>query len=240
VSCDPERVTAYVDGALADDEVRTRLTEEHLAACATCRGQADAERALRTRLRELRAPEPRAGLEQALRRRGRPALLRSLRWALPVAAALAAVALWVRGAAPLLAWQLAWDHTHCFAKPSLPAQAWSTDPEYVAGWLYERGSEGPRLPEGVGELELVGVRRCPLLDRRVGHVYYTGGEQQLSVYTVPRPVRLVPAGGLRTRARGQTIRLLQVGGHWVGVVGEDDEAVDVFAQALVTTVAMAR
>ena len=237
MNCDPERITAFVDGALDDDEVRARLAAEHLSACAACREQADAERALRERLRALHAPEPRAGLEDSLRRGGRPALARRLRWALPLAAGLAALGLWVRGAAPLLAFELAWDHAHCFGKPTLPAQAWSSDPDHVAAWLEEQGSEAPRLPEGAGGLELVGVRRCPLLDRRVGHVYYAAADQHLSLYAVSGPVHLLRGEGLRIRIQGKAVRLLQVGGHWVGLVSEDEETVDAFTRALLTTVA---
>jgi hypothetical protein len=235
--CDPERITAFVDGALDDDPVRERLTVEHLAGCAVCREQAEAERALKQRLRSLRAPEPRAGLEDSARRGGRPQRARRLRWALPLAAGLAAGALWARGAAPLLAFELAWDHAHCFGMPTLPAQAWSSDPDHVAAWLEAHGTEAPRLPEGAGGLELVGVRRCPLLDRRVGHVYYAAADQHLSLYAVSGPVRLRRGEGLRLHTQGKAVRLLQVGGHWVGLVSEDEEMVDAFARALLTTVA---
>jgi anti-sigma factor RsiW len=238
MSCDPERVTAFVDGGL--DPVRARLTEEHLAGCPACREQAEAERALHARLRGLAAPEPRAGLEEWVRRRGRPPLARRLRWALPLAAGLAALLLWARGSGPLLAFELAWDHGHCFGKRLLPAQAWSSDPDHVIAWLQDHGAEAPRLPEGAGGLELVGVRRCPLLDRRVGHVYYSGGEQRLSLYAVSGPVHLPRGQSLRTRSQGRSVRLLQVGGRWVGLVSEDEEAVDAFARALTTTVADAR
>jgi anti-sigma factor RsiW len=237
VSCDPERITAFVDGAL--DPVRARLTEEHLAACADCRAQAEAERALKARLRSLSAPEPRAAAEQTLRRRLRPAWKRRLRWAVPLAAGLAAMVVWVRGAAPFVAWELARDHDHCFGMEALPAQLWSGDPDRVGSWLEEHGRPLPPVPEEAHGLELVGVRRCPLLDRRVGHVYYASAERSggrnLSLFVVPGRVRL--QDGLRTRSGGKTVRLLRTGDALVGLVSEDEEAVEAFARALSTRMA---
>jgi anti-sigma factor RsiW len=234
MSCDPERITAFVDGAL--DEVRARLTEDHLAGCPACREQAEAERALRQTLRALPLPEPRAGLEALVRRHGRASWGRRLRWALPLAAGLAAIVLWVRAAAPFVAWELARDHDHCFGKQTLPAQVWSSDPDRVAAWLGEHDTAAPLLPERAHGLELVGVRRCPLLDRRVGHVYYASRDSRLSLYVVPGSVRLEE--GLRTQSRGKTVRLLRVAGTVVGLVSEDGEAVDAFAGALSTTMAL--
>lgn len=235
MSCDPERITAYVDGAL--DDVRMRGTEEHLLGCPACREQAEAERALGQRLRELAAPEPGAHLPAAIRRRLRPSRGRRLRWALPLAAGLAVALLWLHGSAPFVAWELARDHAHCFAKDQLPAQVWSGDADRVAAWLEEHGSPPPRVLESTHGLELVGARRCPLLDRRVGHVYYAGGENRLSLFVVPGWVRVSDADGLRTRTAGRTVRLLRLGGQVVGVVSEDAETADAFARALTTTVA---
>jgi anti-sigma factor RsiW len=238
VSCDPERITAYVDGAL--DDVRMRGTEEHLAGCPACREQAEAERALRQRLRQLATPEPGAHLPAAIRRRLRPARGRALRWALPLAAGLGAALLWLHGAAPFVAWELARDHGHCFGQARLPAQVWSGDAERVAAWLEEHGAPTPRVLESAHGLELVGARRCPLLDRRVGHVYYASEEHQLSLFVVPGWVRVDDANGLRTQTGGRTVRLLRLGGQVVGVVSEDAETADAFARSLTTTLADSR
>lgn len=60
----PERVTAYLDGALDG----TGRAEAHLAeACPACRGQVAVERSLRRRLRSLPEPPLPHGLERRLR-----------------------------------------------------------------------------------------------------------------------------------------------------------------------------
>lgn len=68
MSCNPEQVTGFVDGAL--DAPAAEAVQGHLSACAVCRGQAAAERSLRARLLELEAPWP----GEALRGRIRAAL----------------------------------------------------------------------------------------------------------------------------------------------------------------------
>ena len=234
MTCEPEKVTGYVDGVLEPEE-RSRV-EQHLRECATCREQADAERDLRRRLALLRAPEPSETLEARLRRRLKPRR-RVWRWALPLAASLATVALWAHGAPVVVAWQLARDHDHCFGFRTLPAKVWTTDPHDMAAWLEEQGRTVPVLPEGAAGLDLVGGRLCPLADRRVGHVYYTGGQHKLSLFVVPGWVRLDRQHTVQ--AGDRTVRLLRVGGSTVGLVSEEREAVERFEQALTTTVALA-
>ena len=112
MSCDGELITGYVDGAL-DDTARADV-ETHLAGCTECRDQLAAESALRSALRALPPPEPRAGLQEDVRQHVRASTPSRLRWLLPVAAALAAMALWARGVPALVAWELARDHAHCF------------------------------------------------------------------------------------------------------------------------------
>lgn len=71
--------SAFVDGALADDE--RVLFEEHLAGCAECRNEVAALRSLKARLAEApRRPLP-AALRAAWARRSRPPLWR--RWIPP-------------------------------------------------------------------------------------------------------------------------------------------------------------
>ncbi len=66
MSCRPERVTAYVDGAL--DGAGRAEVEAHLAeACPACRGQVGVERSLRLRVRSLPEPTPPHGIERRLR-----------------------------------------------------------------------------------------------------------------------------------------------------------------------------
>jgi anti-sigma factor RsiW len=227
-ACDGSRVTAYVDGVLSD-AARAEV-EAHLAACAACREQEAFERGLRERMRALPAPEVPAGLEGRVRRRiRRRPLPAAARW-LPLAAGLALALLWGRGAAPFVAWEVAWDHGHCFGKEHLPAQAWTSDPGEIAEWYGRQGTEIPLIPSSAGGVELVGGRYCPLLDRKVAHLYYAGEKRHLSVYVVPGPARF--GSSFVTRKSGENVRLLRTGGTTVALVSEDAETLDAFHRAL--------
>jgi anti-sigma factor RsiW len=227
-TCDGARVTAYADGVLPE-EARADV-ERHLAECAACRDQEAFERGLRERMRGLPAPEVPPGLEQRLQRRlrQRPTPL-VVRW-LPLAAGLAIVTLWGRGAAPFVAWEVARDHRHCFAGRSLPAEVWSSDPAELADWYRQHGTELPVMPPAAAGVELVGGRFCPLFDRKVAHVYYASEKRHLSLYVVPGPAR---AGSGYTAQRGSaTVRLLRTGGTTLAIVSEDAQTVDAFQRAL--------
>jgi hypothetical protein len=236
VSCNPERVTALVDDAL-EGEARATV-EAHLTGCEACRAQASDERRLRAGLRALPAPEVPFGLEQRvrrrLRRRGRVSGA-VVRFLLPLAAVLL-VALWVRGYAPFVAWELSRDHEHCFGMERLPAEVWGSEPEIVAGWFDERGERLPMLPPSVGRLELVGGRLCWLVDAsRAAHLYYASDERQVSVFKVPHAVRM--KDDFTTRVGGNAVALVRLGRTVVGVVGEDEDEVDLFVSRLRTSVA---
>ncbi|HUG54404.1 MAG TPA: zf-HC2 domain-containing protein [Vicinamibacteria bacterium] len=226
--CDATRITGYVDGVLPD-EVRAEV-ESHLVSCPPCREQEAFERGIRDRMRALPAPEMRFGFEQRLRRRlRRRPVPRAVRW-LPLAAVFVLAVGWGRGAAPFVAWELARDHAHCFAKDRLPAEVWTSDPGEATEWYGRRGTELPLVPHAAGGLELVGGRFCPLLDRRVAHLYYGGEKRQLSVFIVPGPARF--EGTFSARVRGENVRLLHSGGVTVGLVSEDAEAVEALHRAL--------
>lgn len=233
MTCDGERVTGYVDGVL--DATAAVEVEAHIASCAACRSQADFERELRQRLRELPPIEAREGLEARVRGRLRRERLRWGRVVLPLAASLAFLAFWLAGSAPFVAWELAWDHDHCFGKQTLPASVWSSDPDRVAAWFEAKGRHLPPLPESAGGLELVGGRLCPILDRRVVHLYYAGEKGQLSLYVVPGTVRFDPARAMS--ARGKAVRMLRSGGTLVALVSPRQESVSAFERAFATTLA---
>jgi hypothetical protein len=233
VSCDPERVTGFVDGEL--DPQEAAAVAAHLEGCPDCRAQAAAEGELRARLARLPLPAMPEGLEarvvgQAVGAR-RPAPTTTVRWALPLAAALF-VAVWLRGYAPLVAWDLARDHDKCFGRHPVPARVWSAEPDVVADWFEAGGSHLPALPAELGGLKLVGARYCPLLS--VGsapHVYYasaTGG--QVSVFVVPHAVRF--DARFASRPRGDFVRLLRLEGEVVGIVGAHQPDVQAFETSL--------
>jgi anti-sigma factor RsiW len=228
VSCSPELVTGYVDGVL--DAPSREAVEGHLAGCPACREQAGFERALRERLRALPAPEPRPGLAADVRRGLRARPLSTSRVVLATAAGLTLAFLLGRGAAPFVALELAWDHGHCFSKRVLPAQVWSDDPDRLTDWFARQGTELPALPAAAGGLELVGARYCPLLDRKVGHVYYVGRGRHVSLYAIPGSVRF--SGDFLDTTAGRVVRLLRIEGRTVGLVGERPEDVAAFERAL--------
>jgi len=231
LSCDPERVTGFVDGEL--DPQATAAVAAHLETCPACRAQADAERALCARLRSLPGPELPAGLEARVReaKRLRPSVVPGpARWALPLAAALL-VGVWLRGYAPFVAWDLARDHDKCFSRRPLPAKVWSGEPPVVADWFRASGTRLPTLPAQVGELTLVGARYCPLASlASAPHVYYASAASHVSVFVVPQGVRFEDR--LASRARGDHVRLLRLEGRVVGIVGEQEHEVRAFETAL--------
>ena len=231
--CDAVRVTGYVDAALPEAE---RLeVEAHLGSCEPCRAQAAAERALVDAVRGLPHPALPHGLAARVRRRSRkPVALRRRVW-LPSLAALLAVAVLGRNSAPFIAWQVALDHAHCFSQGEVPAEVFTDDPMRLAAWFEVHETELPLVPASAGGLDLVGGRFCRLLDRRVVHVYYGGGEHRLSLFVVPGTVRMDRR--MVTTSRGATVALLRVAGENVALVSSDAPSIDAFRRSLERTIA---
>ena len=233
MSCAPEQVTGYVDDVL-DPAARAEM-EAHLATCAACREQVAFERELKAGLKALPAPELRPGFEVRLQRSLAAERGRRLAWLLPFAAVLALLAVWARGAAPFVVWELARDHAHCFGQARLPAKVWSSDPLEIAAWFEKQGTRIPLVPAGVGDLVLVGARYCPLPDRIAAHLYYAGEERRLSVFVLSGPVRFSDDGN--ARSRGTHVRFLRSAGMTVALVSDKPEDVEAFRSAFRTTVA---
>lgn len=233
MSCDPERITGYVDGAL--DDAERAAVESHLDSCEACRAQVADERTIRAQLKALPAVEPSRSLERQVRRELRATAPSRLRFLLPLAAGLALLAFWARGAAPVAAWALSRDHTHCFGMKRLPAEVFNGDFGRVAKWFEERGTRLPTLPSAVGELELVGGRFCPLLDgSKAAHLYYVSADRHVSVFVMAHGVRL--DGGYGAAARGNAVYLIRLGDAVVGVVSERQAEVAAFRSVLSTAI----
>jgi anti-sigma factor RsiW len=235
VTCNPELVTGFVDDALPADE-RAEL-EAHLAECVPCREQAEFETALRAKLRGLAPLDVPANLARSVHRRLRPVPVG--RWAaavlLPAAAAVVALVLWLRAAPPFVSWQLARDHTNCFSQATLPAEVWSGEPAQIAAWFQDDGVRIPIVPDSAASTSLVGARYCPLADRTVAHLYYSGEDLNLSLFVVPGPVRMGTSH--KGQHMGQTVHLLRVGGTIVGVVSSSEQSVEAVERALTRTIA---
>jgi hypothetical protein len=151
------------------------------------------------------------------------------RWVLPLAAVLVA-GFWARGHTPLVAWELARDHDHCFSLRPLPAKVWSGEPGVVGDWFSRQGTRLPRVPDRVGELALVGARYCPLPDvSSAPHVYYASATRQVSVFLVPHGVRVDDR--FAGESRGRAVRLLRVEGETVGIVAGSEADARAFETA---------
>ena len=227
MSCEPERVTGYVDGAL-DAAERARI-EAHLGACSVCREQVDFEVALRQRLRGLPAPALDPALEGRIRARpGRRGRL--LRWALPIAAGLALLAL-ARGSGPVLAWQLAEDHSNCHAIRMLAAAGGADDRDDGEPPSASEAADLQQLPRSVNGIPLTGASVCALRDGTlVMHVQYVGDGKRVSLFVVHRPVAVWASFG--GHLAGSDVRLLHQHGRVVGLVADSPADVEVFVKAL--------
>jgi anti-sigma factor RsiW len=234
VSNERERVTAYVDGELSEAE-RAEI-EVLLAERPDLREQAEFERALRARLKELPDAEPRPGFEARVRaavrserRRPRARLL------LPLAAVLL-LAIWARGLPGFVAFEVARDHAKCFSQAELPAKMWSDDPQEVAAWFEKQGTTMPLLPVGAAHASLIGARYCPLGDRFAPHVYYGGPRRiRVSIFVLPGPLRF--EGHLDREVRGQSVHFMRSAGVTLAIVSDQREAVDAFAKEFARSVA---
>lgn len=230
MSCDAERITAYVDGVL--EPAARDLVDSHIAECPACREQAEAEGRLRQALGALPDPAPPSDLEARVRARLAKSRPSALRWVLPLAAVVL-IAFWARGNPRFVAWELARDHDHCFSKQQLPAQVWTDQPGDLAAWFEQRGTRVPLVPTDVNGIHLVGARYCELPGLvRVSHLYYASEDREFSLFVVPQGVRFEDQ--YQAETRGHAVRLLRVGGSVVGLVGDDADDVSAFAQAFET------
>lgn len=212
MSCDPERVTGYVDGVLEPPPAEE--VERHIAGCPTCEAQALFERDLRARLRSLPDIDPPSGLEERLRGALGPRR-RPLRWALPLAAGIVLL-LWLgRGAAPLVAWEIVQDHEQCESVRSLDVADESLPP----------------MPRSAAGLDLVAASLCQLRDGSVvAHLQYVGDERRISAFVIRRSVHF--SGSYTTRVGRSAVRLTRSAGAVVGLVAERQEDLEAFERAL--------
>ena len=192
-----EQLAAYVDGEQAADA--RRATDAHLAACPSCRGNADRERTARELIRahrdQLRISAP-AGLQTRCETASRPPVRTRSGIRTWVPLSLAATLLLAIGGVfvfglndrvEALAAGLVLDHSKCFKiapaagkdDAALDEALWSKN----QGWAITV----PRSSDDE-QLTLVDVRRCLTADGWSAHLMYRWREQSLSVYVVPKVV----------------------------------------------------
>ena len=232
LECDPVRVTGWVDGAFAEAEAAAIAS--HVATCARCGAQVDAERAIAGAVRALPSPPLPHGLAARVRQRSRrPVALRRRVW-IPAVAALLAVALWTRSAPQFLAWQVALDHAHCFGMERVPAEVLTPDPVRLATWYESRDMDVPLMPSAAGGLELLGGRFCRIGGRKAAHVYY-GGDQQLSLFVIPGSVRFDRS--YTWSRKGMTVSFIRVAGENVAIVSPHPPSVAALRRSFERTMA---
>lgn len=224
VSCEPERITGYVDGALEGTERLRRAA--HLEGCAACQAQLGFETRVRQALRALPALEPSAVLEARVRgslhgrRRVAP-------WTLPVAAGLVLGILWSGGSSPVLAGQLVQDHANCHSVRSL---ALDEEGDADAPPSASEAAELRSLPREVRGLTLAAASVCELGNGAlVLHVQYVGQQRRVSLF-VGEGARF--RRSYSGRVGGSDVRLASSGGRIIGLVGEDHDDLDAFLRAL--------
>jgi anti-sigma factor RsiW len=187
----------YVDGQGGDVE-RARV-DAHLARCAACRADVEAQRRVRRLLadrRDVLRGEAPPGLAAELRRHaiaGEPARLGAWgRWT--ALAAAAALVLAVTGAfawgtgrsSALLAAQLTLDHIKCFLVDGddhdAPLTAAAAEARMEAGF----GWSVPIPPPAARpDVHLVAVRRCLYGEGMIAHVLYRVAGAPVSLFVVP-------------------------------------------------------
>jgi hypothetical protein len=101
----------------------------------------------------------------------------------PLAMALFALGLWLRGQPAFVAWQLAVDHQRCFGRRQLPARVWSPDPAEIRDWL--EGAHAHAALPGRLAAERRGARYVTVT-RVAAHVHY-GGEARIVGLPAIRP-----------------------------------------------------
>ncbi len=208
-------VTPYVDGALPAGD--RSLVDEHLGACAPCRGRVLAERAVRDVLtarrasiggdqapRELRVrcqrlAESLSGVSRAARVPAWRARLAPL--------ALAATLVLIVGAAFLyqltassesvMAAELTADHVKCFAMNRVLGTHDASDvveSSMASGFDWRvrlpktEASGAPGQPDESG-LELVGSRPCLYGEGRVAHIMFRHNGTPVSLFMLPKTTR---------------------------------------------------
>ena len=221
LSCDPERVTGFVDGEL--DAEAAAAVAAHLETCAACRAQAEAERGLRARLRSLPAPELPAGLEARVRAQARR------RPGVAGRGALGAAARGVprRGSSGCAATSRSWPGTSPATTTSASRAArcrrrcgaasrgsWPTGSSGRA-----RACPGCPTASATWRSSARATARCGACRSRPTSTTRRP-TSHVSVFVVPHGVRL--DGRFAGEARGRAVRLLRVEGETVGIVAGSD------------------
>lgn len=237
--CDEVEALAapYADGEVGPGE-RADVAR-HLEACAPCRCGAAAERLARQAVREhagaLMAEAPGAlRVRCASSAPHRPAVWSLRRTPLAIAATLvlavagAIVYSTVVNPPVAVAAQLALDHLKCFALFDQPA---ALDPVDIRETLRSRYGWDVAVPDAdaIGDLSLVGGRRCVYLDGSVVHLLYKQGRVPVSVFVLP-PGETLPRHDIEALGYAG-VAFRRAGRTWVVLAREAPAEVEKLAAA---------
>jgi mycothiol system anti-sigma-R factor len=203
------RLEAYVDGELTVGE--TTAIDAHLNACESCEWLARREREFRSTLRrqprEAAPPELRARIVRNIRREVH---LRTARWTLVPAAAVAAVI--------VLAVLLPWSHQAplvvdlvgkhiAYSQVDRPAELTTSDPGEVAAWFVARAGMRVTVPDySPAGIRLVGARLADAHERKAAYLLYEKGRTLLSIFVVPVSAADAEVSGRIVSYRGHEYR----------------------------------
>jgi anti-sigma factor (TIGR02949 family) len=204
------KLEAYVDGELPVGE--TTAIDAHCGACELCewlaRREREFRRTLRRQPREAAPPELRDRIVRDIRRESR---MRTARWTLVPAAAVAAVIVlavllpWSRQAPPLVVDLV--DKHIAYSQVDRPAELTTSDPREVATWFVTRAGMRVTVPDySPAGIRLVGARLADAHERKAAYLLYEKGRTLLSVFIVPVSAADAEVPGRTVSFRGYEYR----------------------------------
>ena len=231
------KMTPYVDGEMSASEAAA--VDRHLEVCDPCRERSRVERAARTlvtdrasRLCALAPASLTARCEAAAASpfakaatRSEPGRVSTRAWRAPLSVAAAALLLVAATFAflrvsgqsdPLVASELARDHSNCFALAGDDGPA--ADLAYLEQSFERSFGWDPGIPVGLQTqgVELLEARRCAYHDGQMAHVLCRLDGQPMSLFVLPQGAR--PNEDLEIV--GQRVIMWGTGDHTYALVGQ--------------------
>jgi len=197
----------YVDGELPPGGIAA--ADAHAANCPGCaelaRNEREFRRLLRRQPRETAPPELRARIVERIRSGERRARLRPWLVAPALAAAAAALVVFLllpaRHSASLVGNLV--DKHIAYAQVARPAELASTDPAEIEAWFRQRAGLRVAVPDySPAGIQLIGARLTDAQERKAAYLLYEKGHTLLSVFMVPATAEDSLGEGQRVTYRG--------------------------------------